>query len=120
MSAGVHNITIEQGATFTLPIVWRDGEGDPIDLTGYQGARMQVRRTYKSPDTLLSLTSEDGDIVLGTTDGTITVTASAEATAAINAKCGVYDLELVDPYDVVIRLLKGEVVIDPEATRDDN
>jgi hypothetical protein len=117
MSAGVHNITIEQGATFALPIVWRDGEGDPIDLTGYQGARMQVRRTYKSTDTLLSLTSEDDDIILGTTDGTITVTASAQATAAIDAKCGVYDLELIDPDGNVVRLLKGEVSIDPEATR---
>jgi hypothetical protein len=116
MAAGEHDITIEQGATFQLSLLWEDSAGDPVNVTGYS-ARMQVREKYTSTTTLLSLTSVAGDIVLGGAAGTIVVTASATATAAIDEKRGVYDLEMVSPSGTVTRLIRGCVTITPEVTR---
>ena len=116
MTAGTHDITIEQGATFTLSLVWKDPTDVPYDLTGYT-ARMQVRKAFGTADPMLSLTSTDGDIVLGGVDGTIVVTASATATAAMDGNQGVYDLELVAPGGAVTRLLQGVVEISLEVTR---
>jgi hypothetical protein len=115
MAAGTYNITIEQGATFRLSITWK-ADGVAVDITGYT-ARMQVRHRYSSTDTLLSLTSAAGDIVLGGSAGTIVVTASATATAAITERAAFYDLELVSGSGVVTRLLQGAVSITPEVTK---
>ena len=35
MSAGKYDFTIEQGATFSLQVTWKDSTGTPINLTGY-------------------------------------------------------------------------------------
>lgn len=112
--AAVHNIEIEQGATFQMNLVWRDGNNAPIDLTGYS-ARMKVKHTYKDTTVLLNLVSPT-DIALGGSNGTIAVTASATSTAAMPAKVCVYDLELVSPTGVVKRLVQGSAVVTPEVT----
>lgn len=114
--AGQYDITIQQGATFQLPLVWKDGDGLPVNITGYT-ARMQVRRTHGSDTAALSLTSAGGDIVLGGVAGTIDITASATATAAITFRSGVYDVELEDGSGVVTRLIEGNVDVTPEVTR---
>lgn len=116
MVAGSHDITIEQGATFKLNIIWRDPAEAPINLTGYT-ARMQVRQRYASDDPLLNLTTENGGITLGGVAGTIAVVASAAATADISVRAGVYDLEVVSAGGEVTRLIQGCVTITPEVTR---
>ena len=116
MTAGVKNIIIEQGATFIWNLTWKDSNGSPIDLSSYT-ARMQVRKNYNASDTLLSLTSVAGDIVLGGAAGTIAITATATMTSEINSRVGVYDLELISPTGTVKRLLQGDVTINPEVTR---
>jgi hypothetical protein len=116
MAAANYDITIEQGATFQLNIVWKAPNGTPIDLTGYT-ARMQVREKVSSTATLLSLTTENGGIALGGAAGTIAVTAAATLTDDITTKRGVYDLELVSSGGVVTRLIEGCVTISPEVTR---
>ncbi len=114
MSAGTLNITAEQGATWSLTLTWKI-DGAPVDLTGYS-ARMQVRRTHAAADAILSLTSDDG-ITLGGEAGTITLTATAAAMAAITARAYVYDLELVSPDGTVTRLVEGTWYHRPEVTR---
>lgn len=117
MTAGQHDITIEQGATFLLNLVWRDSTDTLVDLTGYT-ARMQVRQTHKSADPpALTLTTENGAITLGGAAGTISVVAAATATGDITFKRGVYDLELVSGSGVVTRLIDGVVTVTPEVTR---
>jgi hypothetical protein len=116
MSAGIHNITVEVGATFRLNVTWKDGNGDPIDLTGYE-ARMQFRKKFSSTTTIMSFTSGAGTIVLGGADGTVAVKGIATLTETITDKFGVYDLELIAPNGDVDRILKGEVEFDPEVTR---
>lgn len=110
------DITINQGATFELSITWKDSAGTAINLTGYS-ARMQVRETYSSTSSILSLTSGSG-ITLGGAAGTIAILISATTTAALTAPfSGVYDLELVSAGGVVTRLLQGAATVSPEVTR---
>ena len=116
-SGNQYDLVIQQGATFSLAITWKDSTGAAINLTGYT-ARMQARSTYDATTSILSLTSASGDIVLGGAAGTITITASATITAALTAPfSGVFDLELVSGSGVVTRLLEGAVSISPEVTR---
>lgn len=114
--AAVHNITIEQGATFRLSAVWKDANNALINLTGYT-ARMMVRRTYKDAAPLLTFTTENGAIVLGGAAGTVEVTGLATLTDDIPAKPCVWDIELVSPTGFVKRLLEGVAVVTPEVTK---
>ena len=116
MAAGKLDIFIEQGATFSKVITWKDGQENPIDLTGYT-ARLQCRASTSSADTVFNLTTDNGGIVLGGAIGTITLTISAADTSAATQQSGVYDLELEDASGTVTRLLKGSFIIDPEITR---
>jgi hypothetical protein len=110
------NITINQGATFELTVTWKDSAGTAINLTGYS-ARMQVRETYSSTSSVVSLTNGSG-ITLGGSAGTIAIVISATTTAALTAPfSGVYDLELVSAGGVVTRLLQGAATVSPEVTR---
>jgi hypothetical protein len=115
MPATICPLVIEQGATFTLSLVWRDADGDPVDLAGY-AARMQVRPTVESDVVLLALDSDEGGITLGP-NGAIEIVATAEQTEAIPARKGAYDLELEAGDGTVTRLLQGTVTISPEVTR---
>lgn len=116
MSATYYDILIEKGATFKLSVVWKDGSGDPVDLTSYT-ARMQVRQYAQAPTAALSLTTENGGITLGGTAGTIDLYIDDLATDAITIPKGVYDLELEDASGDVTRLLQGDVEIDVSVTR---
>ncbi len=110
------DITINQGATFELTITYKDSAGTAINLTGYT-ARMQVRETYSSSSTVVSLTNGSG-ITLGGAAGTIAILISATTTAALTAPfSGVYDLEIVTAGGVVTRLLQGAATVSPEVTR---
>lgn len=116
MAAGNYDFVIEQGATFYQELVWKDSVGDPIDLTGYT-ARMQIRKTVKSSDAILSLTTENGRITLGDAEGTITLEVDAEDTADLTEFCGVYDLEVEASDGTVTRLIQGQIEVSREVTR---
>lgn len=116
MTAAQRDITIEKGATFRYSLTWKDSDSVPVDLTGYT-ARMQVRRKVDSDDTLLDLSSSNGDITLGGSLGTIVIVASATDTAAIEGKVGVYDVEVESASGVVTRIIEGKVTLSPEVTR---
>ena len=116
MKPGQYDLDIWQGQTFTQEIVWKDSIGTPVDLTNYT-ARMQVRKKVKSSTTEIELTTANGRISLGTTNGTITLTISATDTASLDFTCAVYDLELESQTSVVTRVLEGSVTLHPEVTR---
>ncbi len=116
MPAAPYDIFIEQGTTWSLPLVWKDETGALKNLTGYT-ARMQIRATAASGTTLADLTDANGKITLGGAAGTITLTLTPTDTSAIPPGTYVYDLELVAGGGVVTRLLKGGVTVDAEVTR---
>jgi hypothetical protein len=114
--AAKYKITILQGETFDKTIVWKSGDpSNLVNLTGYT-ARMQIRKKYGDAVVLLSLTTENGKIILGGTAGTIQLLLSATDTSAIDWVAGVYDLELVSSGGVVKRLLYGTVKVSLEVT----
>ncbi len=115
MAATTYDILIEQGATFSQVITYKD-KGVAVNLTGYT-ARMQVRSTLESATTIVELTTANSRIALGGAAGTITLTISATDTAALTAGRGVYDLELVSGSGIVTRLLQGVATISRNVTR---
>lgn len=129
MSAGIYNITIEQGADWRLLFVWKDQAGNPHNLTGWT-ARMQVRETVDSKTALFDLTTENGQIAIGNENGTVEIKIPAAMSQEVKAnpknlvwqdgKQGVsfsYDLELIDTQGIVTRLLQGAAFFVPEVTR---
>ena len=113
-----YDLTIEQGATFKLTLIWKGEDKQPLDLTGYTAA-LQVREAYTSSERLISLTTApNGGITLTPDQGRIDVVIESAVTANLPApKNGVYDLELTSPSGEITRLLEGKVRITPEVTR---
>ena len=114
INPGTYNITCPQGATFDKTFTV-SVNGANLNLASYTAA-MQVRETYDSSSPILSLTNGSG-IALGGTAGTIVVTVSSTATAAIPAGFYSYDLEITSGAGVRDRLLEGKFIVTPEVTR---
>lgn len=109
------DFNLDQGATFEHELTWTTSDGTPIDLTGFV-ARMQVREQIGSEVIIFDLTTENSGIILGGSDGKITINIPADDSSNAIRTRGVYDLELVSPEGFVTRLVQGKVVIDPEVT----
>tara|TARA_A100001391_G_C5028880_1_gene267810 strand:+ start:617 stop:1030 length:414 start_codon:yes stop_codon:yes gene_type:complete len=132
MAAGNFSFTIEQGTTTDFELAYKDSNGDPIDLTGYQ-ARMQLKDSAGGSTTFLTLTSTlqpDGtglnlsgsggiNAAKPTTSGTIGVFISHATSSNLTFGTAVYDLEIVSGSGnttVVTRLVQGKVRLSKEVT----
>lgn len=116
MAAGELDLVIEQGATFQKKLIWQDASGNPIDITGYI-ARMHIREELDSATILVELTTVNGRISLGGSNGEIDLLISASDTEALTFSSAVYDLELEDTGGIVTRLVEGKVRLSLEVTR---
>ena len=128
-------VTIPQGRTF----VWKVGRGvarrdddgnvlydnlgrplsDPVDLTGYS-ARMQIRETVDSDDTIADLTSATSHLVVDGPAGTVTVTIPADETGLFDFVSAVADIEayrVVGGEEIVLGIVAFRAVLDREVTR---
>lgn len=114
--AGIYNITCDQGATLQRSITWTDSAKTPYNLTGYT-ARMQVRSNIASSTVVLSLTTENSRITLGTGEWNVNLTVDANTTANLTPGMYVYDLEIVSASSVVTRLIEGNFKVKAEVTR---
>ena len=114
--ASTYNITVDQGATYSLAISYKDSNGAAINLTNYTAA-MQLRSDYSSADAVLSLSSPSNGIVITGATGLITITITDTQTAALSANAFVYDLEITSASNVKTRLIQGSVTVSPEVTR---
>jgi hypothetical protein len=114
--SGKYDLKINQGETLSRVLTWKDSSGNPIDLTSFT-ARMQGRVSPDASATLFELTTANSGITLGGTAGTITLSMTAAATAALSEGTGFYDLELISGGGVVTRLLQGNLIISREITR---
>lgn len=116
MSASA-DITINQGESWSQLLVYKSGSpATAVNLTG-DSARMQARPSYWSSAVTVELTSANGRITLGTTNGNITLVLTAAETAALAAGRYVYDLELVSSGGQVKRIIEGILTVTPEVTR---
>lgn len=126
MSAGRYDITLEQGATFDLPLRYRAPSGNAVNLTGYS-ARMQVREAPASPVVVefnSDLTANGFILMSGSAsdredgeNGNLRVFMTAANTAALPRTSARYDLELRDSSGYVIRLIEGQFRVEPEITK---
>lgn len=105
-----YDLTIDQGATYTLPVQVLGINGTGYDLTGYT-VRSQMRATY-SASVSMSFTGT----LTNASDGHFNLTMPADQTAAISASTYVYDTEIVSG-SFVARVLKGKALVTPEVTR---
>jgi hypothetical protein len=109
MTPGRYNIKVYQGSTFSLAPQWKI-DGTYVNVTGYTAA-MSVKNSPTSSSTIISLTSSNGRITVGTTDGKFTLNLSAAETTALTAGNYVYDLEVTAPNGTVTRLLEGGFIV---------
>jgi hypothetical protein len=127
MAAGIYNFTLEQGSTIDFSIQYKDSNGDPINLTGYDAA-MQIRSNYadNNPTTYLTLSSSlepDGtglNLESGS-QGYIQIFISACSSSALNFNTARYDLEIysgsIGGCPITTRILEGQVNLSKEITR---
>jgi hypothetical protein len=114
--ASPYNIAIDQGATYTLAITYKDSAGAAINLTNYTAA-MQLRLSYDASTPVLSLSSPSNGIVITGASGLISITITDTQTAALAANTFFYDLEITSPTSVKTRLIQGVATVSPEVTR---
>jgi hypothetical protein len=117
MTAAIVDIDIEQGATRTVEMVWKDSLGTPVNLTNY-AARMHLRKSLTATgDPLDALTSQNGRIVVGGSNGKLTLKFPATVTSGYTFATAVYDLEVEALDGTVTRLIQGNIVVSKEVTR---
>jgi len=115
MSAGRYNIICEAGATLTRQLLWKDGAGNPVNLTNYT-ARMQVKfEAVQTAALLLELSTANGRITLGGILGTIALNVAAIDTRIVPGRY-LYDLEMEAIGGKVTRLVSGAFVVVAEVT----
>lgn len=108
----VHDITIQQGATFAKTLTITDDSDVAIDISN-DTFRGQVRKHYTATDIQASFT-------LAITDGPngiVSWSISATDTAAMGHGKFYYDIEWVKADGNVVRLLEGIADTTPEVTR---
>jgi hypothetical protein len=108
----------DQGSTFSRIIYYKDPAKKSIKFSGYT-ARMHVRPKYESNTVLLDLTTENGGISLGDTDGSISLFVDDTVMETIEEGIYVYDLELAAPSAdlYVYKILQGNFAVRSEVTR---
>jgi len=123
VTAATWNLTIEQGATFYMPVQLSTGGavadgGTPVDLTGCE-VRMMIRKRLADAIPVLSLTTVGpaGITITSAVNGQFVVQIEEAVTAALTMASGVYDLEVETAGGFVRRYLQGKVKVSKEVTR---
>lgn len=106
---GNYDITIHQGATFSLDLQYKDSTGTGVDMTGYTVAGKLVDRLNTS--TVASFTVSWVDQAVGK----FRIKLSASTTAGITSECQ-YDIMITEPGLDKYYLLQGRAFVDPGFT----
>ena len=111
MSAGKHNIIIDQGATFELTVTVKTG-GSALNLSNYSG-RSSMRLTQEG--------SQIATFTVAVTDasnGVLKMSLTPAQTNAITAGRYLYDLEIFTGSDAIVnRIIEGHVELKRGVTR---
>ena len=104
--AGQKNFEVDQNATFTFIVEYKDNDGDPISLTG-ASAKLQVRDTKGGSKLAFTLTSPSGGITIDAPNGKLTVKMTPTQTNKLFYPKSSYDLMIIDSNGNRIKLLEG-------------
>jgi hypothetical protein len=110
--AAVANLSIDQGATFTSDITVKDIAGGVFDLTGFT-AVAKLAKGYSSTRTRTAMTTAFG---ADRTLGVLTISLTANQTAALDPERYVYDVEITSSTGTVTRVLEGIITVRPEVS----
>ena len=111
MAAGVYNISIEQGSTWSLRLSIDSEAGVDKDLTGYTVAS-KIGKSYYDPDPIPMSTAWVVQV-----EGIFNISLSATQTNALDAAHEyIYDVEITDAFGVVTRMIQGRASISPSIT----
>lgn len=105
------NFTLDAGGTLVREFIYKDNEGETIDITGYQ-ARAQVRQSTFDPVVIDSIPVIDPETFV------ITMTWTAAQTSKLVSSNYVYGLEIYDEEsgDVAV-LTRGIITVNQEIVK---
>lgn len=110
-----YDLSIDQGSDYQIDFLVKNWNGTLKDLTGYT-ARMQFRTSYYSPNVILEASTSNGKLAI--TGSVCSILLSQTDTAALSPMFNyVYDIELTDATNKVVRAVQGTAIINPEVTR---
>jgi hypothetical protein len=107
-----YNLVCDQATTFNFQFVIKNDD-TPWNLTGYTGV-MTVKPFSNSTTTTLVASTANGSMVLGTSNGKVTVTFTATETNVSPSRY-IYDLVLTSG-STVTRILEGKFIVTPGVT----
>jgi hypothetical protein len=113
--AGQKNFEVDQNATFSFIVEYKDNNGLPIDLTG-STAKMQVRDTKGGSKLAFSLTSPAGGITITPLLGKLTIKMTPTQTNKLFYPKSSYDIMVTDSNANKIKLLEGFITLSRSVT----
>lgn len=113
--AGQKNFEVDQNATFSFVVEYKDEDGNAIDLSG-ASAKMQVRDTKGGTKLAVTLTSPSGGITIDGPNGKLTVKMTPTQTSKIFYPKSSYDLMVIDSNANKIKLLEGFMTLNRSVT----
>jgi hypothetical protein len=128
MGASQYNFSIEQGSSFKMSLIYKDSNGDPIDITGWC-ARLTWRTSANATQVFNSDNIDKSvyDFNIEGNLGKINFLLPAATTNALDFNTAKYDLELQSDEDhynqggkFVIRLLYGALTIQKRYSKYEN
>jgi preprotein translocase subunit SecY len=123
MAAGKYSFIIEQGSTVEIPLIYKDNQGNPVNLTQYN-SKMQIRESYSSSIPIITLSSSlnpdgTGLNMSNAVSGGITIYIASCTSSMFNFHDAVYDLDIISGSGncpIVNRILEGKVRLSKEVT----
>lgn len=119
---GTYDVAHHRGDTMKFFIEALDAEEEPFDFTDGDDnivwtAKIQVKTHPSRATPLLTGSTATGEIILGL-DGEIGIELPTES--GIGTKLWprmYYDIQLIDPFDNVVTILKGEIDLSLDTTK---
>lgn len=109
--AQISNIYIDAGSTYSAIVNVRNGDGTPINLTGFTIAA-QIRKSYGSLNAYNFTCS-----VFDAATGKVRMVLPASTSSNIKPGRYLYDIEVTSPLGEKLRVVEGIVLITPEITK---
>ena len=113
--AGKKNFEVDQNATFSFIIEYKDNNGNPIDLDG-SSAKLQVRDTAGGSKLAFSLTSPNGGIIIDEPNGKLTIKMTPTQTTKLFYPKSSYDIMVTDSNLNKTKLLEGFITLSRSVT----
>lgn len=118
-----YDLTVLQGESFDLTLLFKDSTGAVQDLTGYN-ARMQARVKITDAEFVFEWSTAGGELVVDGPAGTVTFAVDDTPINALSTDnkqhSWPYDLFLIQPNGEPVKVLMGHVLLIPRVTRYDN